>query len=140
MSAPRRVARRVLRALARVLGGGEPPARVRGWVGPVAPGPGGDAREVSRALARGRRPGPADPWMPPWMARLLRSPGCAPYAVLLCAELRRAGHDAGVVLGVRGEGAHAWVECGEAAFDLEHPGGIPREELGARYSLVSRLA
>lgn len=112
--------------------------RVRGWLGPRRGEPRGDPRALAEALALGRRPGRAGPWLPPWVTRWLRSPGCRAWAVLLAAHLRAAGHDAEVVLGVAGDGAHAWVECRGRAYDLDAPAGVEAAARRARYTLCRR--
>jgi hypothetical protein len=132
------------------------PRRLLGWVGAVtlgdrplealarrlpatAPTPRGEPAEVSRRVARVRRRGHGGPWLPPGVARWLRSPGCRQYAVVLVAALRRAGHPAELVVGAGPRGAHAWTEVAGRAYDLDCPEGIPPEEMARDFPVTTRV-
>ena len=77
------------------------------------------ARAVDQVLARG-----------PWLWRY----SCLRRAVIVTALLRRSGHDAEVILGVRraADGsleAHAWIRCEGIEPFLEAPPAEPFIEL-----------
>jgi hypothetical protein len=133
------ISRRLLTGISTLFLGSNPLASLEGWLGEVAPRVVVPPEEVSRKLARTRRPGRGGPWLPPFLARWLRSPGCRQYAVVLVKALRGAGHPAILVLGVSPQGAHVWVECRGRAYDLGHPGGTSSEVLRRRFPLVKEI-
>lgn len=134
------IPRSLLALLSRLLLGANPLERLPAWLGTVRGSPGRPPEEISQELARGRRPGRGGPWLPPQLARWLRSPGCRQYAAVLCWQLRREGHRADLVVGVAPRGAHVWVECGPRAYDLRHPAGIDPDTMRERHPLVRVLA
>lgn len=133
------IPRGLLRALGAWTLGPRPLAALARRLPPTAATVCEEAEAVSRRLARGRRPGRGGPWLPPGLARWLRSPGCRQYAVVLVAALRHAGHPASLVVGAGRRGAHAWAEVGGRAYDLARPGGIAPAAMARDFPLVTRV-
>ena len=74
--------------------------------------------------------------MPPFLARLLRTPACRQYSIVLLDELRKNGHPSILVVGTTKTEGHAWVEANGMAFELESLEPKAVEEVRARYLIA----